>query len=183
VLASLGAEVVDVQLPYYTEVLAALGVIVSGEMLAYHLPDAQIRLPDFVASNRLGLGRHTFYTGADYVQAQRVRRVAHRALTALYDDVDLVLTPTAVVGALRLDDLGDDFATWFGRIHTPYWDAMGNPVISVPMGSTAAGLPLGLQLAGRAFDEATVLRAADAYQEVADWHLEQPPLTTTAVAA
>jgi len=183
VLASLGAEVVDVQLPYYTEVLAALGAIVAGEMLAYHLPDAQTRLPDFVASNRLGLGKHTFYTGADYVQAQRVRRVAHRALTALYDDVDLVLTPTAVVGALRLDDLGDDFSTWFSRIHTPYWDAMGNPVISVPMGSTAAGLPLGLQLAGRAFDEATVLRAADAYQEVTGWHLEQPPLTTTAVAA
>ncbi|HEY3717883.1 MAG TPA: amidase [Jatrophihabitantaceae bacterium] len=183
VLASLGAEVIDVQLPYYTEVLAALGVIVAGEMLAYHLPDAQTRLPDFVASNRLGLGKHTFYTGADYVQAQRVRRVAHRALTALYDDVDLVLTPTAVVGALRLDDLGDDFSTWFGRIHTPYWDAMGNPVISVPMGYTAAGLPLGLQLAGRAFDEATVLRAADAYQEVTDSHLEQPPLTTAAVAA
>jgi len=183
VLASLGAEIVDVQLPYYTEVLAALGAIVAGEMLAYHLPDAQTRLPDFVASNRLGLGKHTFYTGADYVQAQRVRRVAHRALTALYDDVDLVLTPTAVVGALRLDDLGDDFSTWFSRIHTPYWDAMGNPVISVPMGYTAAGLPLGLQLAGRAFDEATVLRAADAYQEVTDSHLEQPPLTTATVAA
>jgi len=183
VLASLGAEIVDVQLPYYTEVLAALGALVAGEMLAYHLPDAQTRLSDFVASNRLGLGKHTFYTGADYVQAQRVRRVAHRALTALYDDVDLVLTPTAVVGALRLDDLGDDFSTWFSRIHTPYWDAMGNPVISVPMGYTAAGLPLGLQLAGRAFDEATVLRAADAYQEVTDSHLEQPPLTTATVAA
>jgi aspartyl-tRNA(Asn)/glutamyl-tRNA(Gln) amidotransferase subunit A len=183
VLTELGAQLVEVELPFHTEVLTALGAIVSGEMLAYHLPDAQTRLTDFVASNRIMLGKHAFYTGADYVQAQRVRRVAHRALTALYADVDLILTPTAAVGAIRMDELGEDFTSWFTRVHTPYWDAMGNPVISVPMGFTAGGLPLGLQLAGRAFDEATVLSAADAYQQATAWHLEQPPLATTAIAA
>jgi aspartyl-tRNA(Asn)/glutamyl-tRNA(Gln) amidotransferase subunit A len=158
-------------------------VIVSGEMLAYHLPDAQTRLTDFVASNRLGLGQHTFHTGADYVQAQRVRRVAHKAITATYADVDLVLTPTASVGAIPLAELGENFGNWFRLIHTAYWDGLGNPVLSVPMGFTASGLPLGLQFAGRPFDETLVLRAGDAYQQVTDWHTRRPALPATAAAA
>jgi aspartyl-tRNA(Asn)/glutamyl-tRNA(Gln) amidotransferase subunit A len=182
-LAGLGAEIVELELPMYEQMSAALMVIVSGEMLAYHLPDAQTRLADFVASNRLGLGQHTFHTGADYVQAQRVRRVAHKAITATYADVDLVLTPTASVGAIPLAELGDDFGSWFRLIHTAYWDGLGNPVLSVPMGFTASGLPLGLQFAGRPFDETLVLRAGDAYQQVTDWHTRRPALPAAAVAA
>jgi aspartyl-tRNA(Asn)/glutamyl-tRNA(Gln) amidotransferase subunit A len=72
-----------------------------------------------VASNRRQLGRQAFFTGADYVQAQRARRVAQRALAERFRDVDLVLTPTASVGAIALDELGDDFARFFTSIHTP----------------------------------------------------------------
>lgn len=173
-LAARGAEIVDVQLPLYQETSAALMCIVAGEMLAFHMPDAQGQLANFVESNRIGIGSHTFHSGADYVQAQRVRRVAHRAITALYDDVDLIVTPTASVGALAFEDLDVDLSSWFSKIHTAYWDATGNPVLSVPMGFTADGLPLGLQFAGRPFDEALVLRAGDAFQQVTDWHLSRP---------
>ncbi|MCU1657861.1 MAG: Amidase [Pseudonocardiales bacterium] len=182
-LAALGAEIVEVELPLYQELAAALGAIVAGEMLAYHAPDAQSRLADFVASNRLGLGRHTFHTGADYVQAQRVRRVGHKAITALFATCDLIVTPTASVGAIALADLGDEFSSWFRRIHTAYWDVTGNPVLSVPMGFTGDGLPLGLQIDGRPFEEQLVLQAGDAYQQATDWHLRRPALSAAPVAA
>ena len=177
---SVGATVVEVEVPMHDELVGALGVIAAGETLAYHLPDAQARLADYVASNRQMLGKNAFYTGADYVQAQRVRRLGHRAITALYDEVDLVLTPTHSIGAVRLDELGEDLSRWFRYIHTSYWDVTGNPVASVPAGFTAVGLPLGIQLAGRPFDEATVLRAADAYQQVTDHHLQRPRLPVAA---
>jgi aspartyl-tRNA(Asn)/glutamyl-tRNA(Gln) amidotransferase subunit A len=175
-LRALGADVVEVELPHYQQSMAALLAICGGEAFAYHAPDARTRLADYFAGNRRSLASAAFSTGADYVQAQRFRRMVQKQLTALYDEVDLILTPTLAVGAIALDILGPDLGTWFAHMHTPYWDLTGNPVISVPAGFTAGGLPLGVQLAGRPFDETTVLRAADAYQRQTDWHLQEPPL-------
>jgi len=174
-LESRGAVVREITLPAYAEIMSCLGPIAGGEVLSYHRQDAQRRLPDYVASNRLGLGKNTFFSGADYVQAQRARRVGHRALMETYTEVDLIVTPSAFAGALAFADLTPE-TPWIHTVNTPYWDLMGNPVISVPIGFTANGLPLGMQLAGRPFDEATVLRAADAYQQVTDWHLAAPPV-------
>jgi Asp-tRNA(Asn)/Glu-tRNA(Gln) amidotransferase A subunit family amidase len=61
------------------------------------------------------------------------------------------------------------------RFTRPF-NATGHPAASVPCGFTAGGLPIGLQIVGRAFDEATVLRVADAYQRVTDWHSRRPPV-------
>jgi aspartyl-tRNA(Asn)/glutamyl-tRNA(Gln) amidotransferase subunit A len=89
-----------------------------------------------------------------------------------------VLTPTVGVGAPALTEIMDP--TFMAKLEpmlaTPYWDAAGNPVVSLPMGFTADGLPLGFQLAGRPFEEALVLRAGDAYQQDTDWHLRVPPI-------
>jgi aspartyl-tRNA(Asn)/glutamyl-tRNA(Gln) amidotransferase subunit A len=177
VLTSLGAELVQVEIPWYAQASAAIGPIIGSEMLAYHMPDAQARLEDYFAGNRTGLLRGVLYTGADYVQAQRVRRVIQHAVTALLAEVDLVLSPTMTTGAISLAELGPSLGPWFRMIHTAYWDLTGNPVISVPMGFTDGGLPLALQLAGRVFDEPTVLQAAHAYQSHTDWHRAVPKLT------
>ena len=61
-------------------------------------------------------------------------------------------------------------------IYTQYWNGVGNPAISIPMGLTTSGLPVGLHLAGRPFEESTVLRVADAYQRRTDHHLAVPAL-------
>jgi aspartyl-tRNA(Asn)/glutamyl-tRNA(Gln) amidotransferase subunit A len=175
-LGSLGAEVVAVEIPHYEMAMAILLSICGGEMFAYHAPDARSRLADYFAGNRNRLASAAFCTGADYVQAQRCRRVLQKDLATLYDNVDLILTPTLAIGAIAHDLLGPDLGTWFAQLHTPYWDATGNPVISLPAGATAAGLPLGVQLAGRPFEESCVLNAADAYQRHTDWHLRLPPL-------
>ena len=88
------------------------------------------------------------------------------------------------MGAPTFEELaGDAIATIFGRIFTPYWDAVGNPALVVPMGFTSAGLPLSLQIAARPFEEAVALNVGDAYQRLTDWHLKVPPLVKQTVAA
>jgi aspartyl-tRNA(Asn)/glutamyl-tRNA(Gln) amidotransferase subunit A len=60
--------------------------------------------------------------------------------------------------------------------YTRPFNVSGHPAASVPCGFTPDGLPIGMQVIGRSFDEATVLRVADAYQRVTDWHTRRPPL-------
>lgn len=173
VLTARGATVVPVQLPYYRELTAATGITSRSEAFAYHAPDLRTRWPDYFAATRQGVGIAPAYSGADYVQAQRVRRLGQRELAGLFGTVDLIVTPTASVEAFTVDGLGE-MTERFRAMHTSYWNAVGNPALSVPMGFGANGLPLGLQVVGRPFDEATVLRAGDAYQQETDWHLREP---------
>ncbi|NUU23305.1 MAG: amidase [Streptomycetaceae bacterium] len=175
-LSALGADVVELELPYYTEMVTADMVTLAGEAAAYHMPDLQTRWGDYFAATRMMVTLGALYSAADYVQAQRVRRVAQKALARVYQDVDLIVTPTCSVGSPAY---GDELAelvggAGFSTLHTPYWDSVGNPVLSVPIGFTAKGLPLGMQFAARPFDEATALRAGDAYQQRTDWHLRIP---------
>jgi aspartyl-tRNA(Asn)/glutamyl-tRNA(Gln) amidotransferase subunit A len=177
-LAGRGAEIVERELPYYAEMATATLVILHSEAFAYHRPDLATRWSDYGAATRAMLSAGIMYSAADYVQANRARRVGVTALAAAYENVDLIVTPTIGVGAISLAALADGATEEFGAIYTPYWDVTGNPVLSVPMGFTAAGLPLGLQIAGRPFEETLVLRAGDAFQRVTDWHLRAPELLT-----
>jgi aspartyl-tRNA(Asn)/glutamyl-tRNA(Gln) amidotransferase subunit A len=65
---------------------------------------------------------------------------------------------------------------FMAQINTPYWDSVGNPVLAVPVGFTAAGLPLSMQIAGPPFGEAAALRAGQVYQEHTSWHLREPAI-------
>jgi aspartyl-tRNA(Asn)/glutamyl-tRNA(Gln) amidotransferase subunit A len=175
-----GAEILEVQVPFYNEMSAVAIVAMACEAFAYHLPDLQTRWFDFFAGTRAIIGTGLLYSGADYVQSQRARRVGQKALAEVYADVDIVLTPTSSAGATAFDDLNGAVeraeSGGFGPVHTPYWDATGNPVLTMPMGFTADGLPLGLSVAGRPFEEATVLKVADAFQQATDWHLRVAPM-------
>ena len=176
-LEEAGATTVSIDLPLYAEMCAANMVIMLSEALAYHLPDLRTRWNDYFAETRALVSAGLAFTGADYVQAQRVRMVAQQQMSEMYRTVDLVATPTCSTGASSLTHTidvvdGDDFRTIF----TQYWDCIGNPAMSVPMGFTGNGLPLGLQLAGRPFDEASTLRAGAAFQRLTDWHRRVPPM-------
>jgi len=177
VLAARGATLVEVTLPLYDEGISALWPINAGESGAYHRPDAQSRLGDYTFGLRAQLAAGMLYTASDYVQAQRVRRVVQKAIRdEVFTQVDLVLTPSAFQGALALSDLTDELGNWIRAVNTPFWDVTGHPAVCVPIGFTDQGLPLSMQLAGRPFDEASVLRAADAYQQDTSWHLAVPDL-------
>jgi aspartyl-tRNA(Asn)/glutamyl-tRNA(Gln) amidotransferase subunit A len=176
-LEALGATVVEVQLPYVAETAAAAMVTCSAESLAYHLPDLQTRAGDYARSNRSMYALGALFSGADYVQAQRMRRVTQRALAAVFDGVDAIVMPAASVTAPSYDALlSSDVMNVLNGVHTMYWDAVGNPALVVPMGFSDGGMPLSLQIAARPFEEDVLVQIGDAYQGATDWHLRVPPL-------
>ncbi|KQX19717.1 MULTISPECIES: amidase [unclassified Sphingomonas] len=181
VLATLGATVVEIVLPLYDEMSAAAFLIQTCEGMAYHLPDLRSRWTDYFAGSRRLLGLGALFSGADYVQAQRARRVAQRELAALFTGVDVIATPGASQAATLLSRMEKEgAASLIGVLHTAYWNAVGNPALTVPMGFNAEGLPLSLQLGARPFDETLLVQVGDAYQQATDWHLIIPPLATGA---
>jgi aspartyl-tRNA(Asn)/glutamyl-tRNA(Gln) amidotransferase subunit A len=180
-LRAAGATVVPVELPLYPELTSATMIGFCAEAYAYHRPDLQSRWFDYGAGTRMSVAIGAMISGGDYVQAQRVRRVGQRRIAELFTEVDLIVTPTSACGAPAVDKLS--FGDIIDALHTPYWNALGNPAISVPMGFTTDGLPLGLQIIGRPFDEAAVLAAGHAYQQRTSWHLRVPELVAHAPAA
>ena len=110
------------------------------------------------------------YYDAYYLKAQKVRTLIKRDFEQAFEQVDLVLTPATPSPAFRIGDKMDDpIAMWLNDVFTVTGNLAGLPGISVPAGLSADGLPLGLQLIGRPFDEATVLRAADVLERAADF--------------
>jgi aspartyl-tRNA(Asn)/glutamyl-tRNA(Gln) amidotransferase subunit A len=182
-LEDLGATVVEVTLPYFEEMVAAAFMVWCAEGLAYHRDDLRSRWGDYTAGARVMLARGALLSGADYVQAQRVRRAALQGAQELFAAIDLVVTPTAAIPAISYDDT--DFDHMFEVMFTPYWNSVGYPALAVPMGFNNAELPLplSLQFVGRPFHEALVLGAADAYQAVTDWHLRVPPMVLDSAPA
>jgi aspartyl-tRNA(Asn)/glutamyl-tRNA(Gln) amidotransferase subunit A len=180
-LRAAGATVVPVELPLYPELTSATMIGFCAEAYAYHRPDLQSRWFDYGAGTRMSVAIGAMISGGDYVQAQRVRRVGQRRIAELFTEVDLIVTPTSACGAPAVDKLS--FGDIIDALHTPYWNALGNPAMSVPMGFTVDGLPLGLQIAGRPFDEAGVLAAGHAFQTRTDWHLRVPAMVGDLLAA
>jgi aspartyl-tRNA(Asn)/glutamyl-tRNA(Gln) amidotransferase subunit A len=169
VLAAAGADIVEVTLPYRAEVHTAVMSGLTAEAFAYHRNDMATRWTDYGGPTRTAIALAAFTGSADYAQAQRVRRVAVGACAELFDNVDIVAHPSCAVPAPLLAEL--TFAGLIDSIYTQYWNGVGNPAISIPMGLTASGLPVGLHLAGRPFQEDIVLKVADAYQRLTDHHL------------
>jgi len=100
----------------------------------------------------------------------------------VFESVDVIVTPTAPIPAPRIDDLhkpwdgGTETAAASLARFTRYFNVVGLPAISIPCGFTASGLPIGLQIAGKAFDESTVLRVAHAYEQDAKWFEHAPAM-------
>ena len=110
------------------------------------------------------------YYDAYYLKAQRVRALIARDFAAAFSQVDCLLTPTAPSAAFAIGDNSDDpVAMYLNDVFTVPANLAGLPAISVPAGLSAEGLPLGLQVIGRAFDEATVLRVGEALERAAQF--------------
>jgi len=114
-------------------------------------------------------------SAADYVQAQRVRRLIKNEMAQALQEVDVLVTPTSPKPAALLEGY-DPAATLAAPSFTAPFNVAGLPAISVPGGFSSEGLPIGLQIAGKPFDEPTVLRVAYTYQQAARWFQRRPPL-------
>lgn len=174
-LQSLGARIQEVTIPSLQYAGGAQPVIMLSEAFAYH-ERALKRTPELfgdMVRARFRMGG--LFTSADYVQAQRVRLVLKNECAAVLRQVDVIASPTMSTPAPPF--AGFDAMTTARRISfTGPYNLTGMPAISVPCGFTPAGLPVGLQLAGKPFDEPTVFRAAYAYQQAAGWTEKRPPL-------
>jgi aspartyl-tRNA(Asn)/glutamyl-tRNA(Gln) amidotransferase subunit A len=170
----LGADVRDVTIPSIWDAPSFM-VIMASEAFAYHERDLREHPELYGDLLRERLMSGGLYTSAEYVQAMRLReRLRHEMLDVLRT-VDLLATPTSPRPAPTFAAMWDT-SVGFPRSNTPPFNLSGLPALALPCGFASAGLPLSLQLAGRPFDEATVLRAGHGYQQVTEWHRRRPPV-------
>ncbi|MEO8325841.1 MAG: Asp-tRNA(Asn)/Glu-tRNA(Gln) amidotransferase subunit GatA [Nitrospirota bacterium] len=127
---------------------------------------------------RIMLGTYALSAGyydAYYGKAQAVRTLIQREFDAVFQEVDLLVSPVMPTPAFQLGErLDDPLQMYLSDIYTIPASLSGLPAISVPCGLSKLGLPIGLQLMGRPFEEATVLRAAYAYEQATDWRMKRP---------
>jgi aspartyl-tRNA(Asn)/glutamyl-tRNA(Gln) amidotransferase subunit A len=181
-LAGRGAIVSQVVVPYAAEAKNANQITLVAEAYAYHRNNLVSRWTDYGRFTRPNIGRGALYTGADYVQAQRLRTVFREGVAAVMSDVDVLIVPSMTTPAQRSDDM-DISKRLTQSSFTGHWNLAGLPAVAVPCGFSESGLPLSFQVVGKPFAEGTVLKVADAYQRVTDHHLQVPPIVAAEAAA
>jgi aspartyl-tRNA(Asn)/glutamyl-tRNA(Gln) amidotransferase subunit A len=189
-LASLGCEIVPVSLPHTEYAIPTYYIVATAEASANLARYDGVRygfrargaktLSEMYRQTRDGgfgmevkrrimLGTYVLSAGyydAYYLKAQKVRTLLTRDFDEAFKKVDVIAAPTAPTAAFKLGEKVDDpLAMYLADIYTVTANLAGIPGISVPCGETREGLPIGLQIFGRHFDEATVLRAAHAYEQ------------------
>ena len=192
-LRAAGAEPVEVSLPMTRYALPAYYIIAPAEassnLARYDGVRFGLRVPGETIDDmyeltraqgfgaevkrRILIGTYVLSAGyydAYYLKAQRVRALVARDFAAAFERVDCLLAPTAPSAAFALGETGGDpVAMYLNDVFTVPVNLAGLPAVSVPAGLSADGLPLGLQVIGRAFDEETVLRVADVLEQAADF--------------
>ncbi len=175
VLAGLGAVVADARarpLMDYHDVKILIG---ESEFFAAHERDWMARAGDFGASLQYRTAEGAMIPAVDYLQAQRARRHLAAEMDALFDHFDALITATVLDPA---PPMARDSGGPRGRKPNPTqpFNVAGVPALSVCTGFNAAGLPLAMQIAGRAFDEATILRLGHAFEAATPYRDRRPEL-------
>jgi aspartyl-tRNA(Asn)/glutamyl-tRNA(Gln) amidotransferase subunit A len=171
----LGANVVEIDLPSAPLQRGIWSQIASPEAFSYHEKLLEAHGTEYGADvrNRIETGR--LLLSIDYVRAQRARTLMKKESQKVFQSVDVIVVPSLPVTPPRIDQgtvqrgsVTEPTGVALTRC-TRHFNVTGLPAVSIPCGFASNGLPLGMQIAGRAFDEATVLRAAHAYEQDARW--------------
>jgi len=181
VMKELGAQLREVVFPNRMRPLGgAQRIIRISEAAAYHRQFLVRGAAARYGSSREAAGpgsdvrttveAGSLLTAAQYLQAQRARTVFIEDMRATHEPIDALLSPTMPSPAGVSNDAPETFRSW--------WNLSGFPAISIPCGFSTdpAGLPIGLQISGRPFEDATVLAVAHAYESATDWHRQRPQL-------
>lgn len=168
----MGARIHEVKIPSIELAVIAESVIITTEAASFHETRLRTRAGDYGPDVRALLEGGAALSAVHYLKAQRLRRVLQEEFARVFEKVDLFALPAAPVTAPRIGETSvsiagapSDLETALLRFACP-GNLTGLPAISVPCGLDRQGLPMGLQLIGRAFDEAAVLRAAWAYENL-----------------
>ena len=175
-----GAHVEEISLPLSKYAAAAGRIISLTEAAEIHEKFLRTRRADYSPDVRAGFLVGQLILGKHYVKAQRLRSLIRQEMAAALRRVDALVTPTVPIPAPKLGqttvDIGQEAVDvmWaLSRLTRPA-NLTGFPAISVPCGFTQGGLPIGLQLTGRPFAEATILQLAYAYEQETAWHQRRP---------
>lgn len=199
VFQDLGGNIQDVSLPFTDKAIATYYLIATAEASSnlarydgvkygfrskeshdlgemYRLTRSQGFGPE--VKRRIMLGTYALSAGyydAYYGKAQAVRTLIQQDFTEIWKTVDLLVSPVMPTTAFPLGErLEDPLQMYLSDVYTIPASLAGIPAISVPCGFSRSGLPIGLQIMGRPFEEATVLRAAHAYEQATTWHTKRP---------
>jgi aspartyl-tRNA(Asn)/glutamyl-tRNA(Gln) amidotransferase subunit A len=200
VLRTLGATVVEVGLPNSALSVPAYYVIAPAEASSnlarfdgvrygYRAPDygdladmyCKTRAQGFgtEVKRRILVGTYVLshgYYDAYYLQAQRVRRLIAQDFVAAFGECDLIVGPTSPTVAFRIgEQVSDPVQMYLNDIYTVGPNLAGLPAMSIPCGTGASGLPVGLQIVGPYFSEARMLNLGHQFQLATDWHRRAPP--------
>ena len=200
-LENMGCRVEEVSLPHTPYAVATYYLVATAEASSnlarydgvkygYRAPEYKDLYDMYVKTRSQGFGTEvkrrimlgTYalsagYYDAYYLKAQKVRTLIKRDFEKVFETCDAIVTPTSPTPAFKMGErLTDPLTMYLSDIYTISANLAGIPAVSVPCGFTQEGLPVGLQIIGKAFDEATILSLGHAYQEATDWHKRRPPL-------
>jgi len=181
VMQSLGAETIPVSLPFMPQLVEVARDLLLVEAYAVHAGHFRDRPNDLGEDLKALFEKGKALTAEQYVQAQRLRHRLRREMERVFDQVNVIVTPATPltafpIGATKVTLGGKEYdaraaATRFTR----EFNASGHPALAIPCGADSQGLPIGLQIIGRLWDEAAVLHVGYAYEQATEWHTRRPP--------
>jgi aspartyl-tRNA(Asn)/glutamyl-tRNA(Gln) amidotransferase subunit A len=199
-LAKNGARIAEISLPHTEYAVAVYYIVATAEassnlarydgMRFGHRAEAKDLAETYRVSRKEGFGAEvkrrimlgTYvlsagYYDAYYLKAQRVRTLIKQDFDAAFKTCDVILTPTAPTTAFKIGEkIQDPLQMYLSDIFTISINLAGLPALSLPCGFDGAGMPIGLQIIGKHFDESTVLRTAHAYEQATEWHKMKPKM-------
>jgi aspartyl-tRNA(Asn)/glutamyl-tRNA(Gln) amidotransferase subunit A len=177
VLRQLGMEIVDVEIEGLADAAAADFIVLNAEAFAAHEKTLLTRKSDYGPSARAYHLQGAFLSASDYITALRVGEMVRERVNGALSAVDILATP--VVPVLTAEAARASKAqphTGGTAVFTAPFNLTGHPALAVPCGISAQGIPIGLQLIGRAGGEADLLRLAHAYEQATPWHEMHPSI-------
>jgi aspartyl-tRNA(Asn)/glutamyl-tRNA(Gln) amidotransferase subunit A len=181
-LETMGMKASEVDIAGLENGAAMEAHITLVEATSYHEQYLANKAEDYSAAVRTDLEAGRLLLGTDYVKSQRARTWLLQNFRQAFEKVDVIVSPTLpafppAIGEewVQSGDLREFVIDGFLRFNIPF-DLTGFPAISIPCGFSRTGLPIGLQIAGPAFEETTILKVAHTYEQSTDWHRKPPPL-------
>ena len=174
VFSKLGAVVTELNVDFLKEAAIANALMTQADGAAFHR-ERLIEHPDWFGADvrqRLETGRG--FTSTEYILARRTQSEVRRRCELLFEEYDVLILPTTPIPAPVLEgENAIERARQLTRFTAPF-NLTGLPAITVPCGFTKDGLPIGLQIVSRSWNEAGVLRAGYAYEQSTEWFMQQP---------
>jgi aspartyl-tRNA(Asn)/glutamyl-tRNA(Gln) amidotransferase subunit A len=180
VLRDLGAEVREVTLRPLAEYQACMRIIALTESFAIHAAHLRERPADYGEVFRYRILPGALVSGSDYIQARRLQRLLTQGMLQALTEVDALLTSATWGEAPVMAEMRAE-ANFAAPPLTNPWNVTQLPTLSLCHGFSANGLPLGMQIAARPFDEAMALRIGHAYEKATAWRAHRPPLPTAPI--